>query len=221
MATLILRPVSDISLGHTCSSGSSGYALINESAADDASTYIYQSISSTSSSSKTSSFKISCSSSKKIKITSAKVVVRACHNTSNSSDTRSLSFKLGIGGKTSSAKTVTLDTSFANTTQTYIASDLGIANTVYDSFDAANINISLTSSGALNRSKNSSFQIRITQVYVEITYDEIVDTGTGLYIKNNNQYSEVKAVYKKINGTYVKQTNISSLFNSSTKYKKG
>lgn len=221
MATLILRPVSDISLGHTCSSGSSGYALINESAADDASTYIYQSISSTSSSSKTSSFKISCSSSKKIKITSAKVVVRACHNTSNSSDTRSLSFKLGIGGKTSSAKTVTLDTSFANTTQTYIASDLGIANTVYDSFDAANINISLTSSGALGRSKNSSFQIRITQVYVEITYDEIVDTGTGLYIKNNNQYSEVKAVYKKINGTYVKQTNISSLFNSSTKYKKG
>ena len=221
MATLILRPVSDISLDHTCSSGSSGYALINESTADDASTYIYQSISSTSSSSKTSSFKISGSSSKKIKITSAKVVVRACHNTSNSSDTRSLSFKLVIGGKTSSDKTVTLDTSFANTTQTYTASDLGIANTVYDSFDAANINISLTSSGALNRSKNSSFQIRITQVYVEITYDEIVDTGTGLYIKNNNQYSEVKAVYKKINGTYVKQTNISSLFNSSTKYKKG
>ena len=221
MATIILRPVSDISLGHTCSSGSSGYALINESTTDDASTYIYQSISSTSSSSKTSSFKISGSSSKKIKITSAKVVVRACHNTSNSSDTRSLSFKLGIGGKTSSAKTVTLGTSFANTTQTYTASDLGIANTVYDSFDAANINISLTSSGALDRSKNSSFQIRITQVYVEITYDEIVDTGTGLYIKNNNQYSEVKAVYKKINGTYVKQTNISSLFNSSTKYKKG
>ena len=221
MATIILRPVSDISLGHTCSSGSSGYALINESTADDASTYIYQSISSTSSSSRTSSFKISGSSSKKIKITSAKVVVRACHNTSNSSDTRSLSFKLGIGGKTSSAKTVTLGTSFANTTQTYTASDLGIANTVYDSFDAANINISLTSSGALDRSKNSSFQIRITQVYVEITYDEIVDTGTGLYIKNNNQYSEVKAVYKKINGTYVKQTNISSLFNSSTKYKKG
>lgn len=221
MATIILRPVSDISLGHTCSSGSSGYALINESTADDDATYIYQSISSTSSSSKTSSFKISGSSSKKIKITSAKVVVRACHNTSKSSDIRSLNFKFGIGGKTSSAKTVTLGTSFANTTQTYTASDLGITNTVYDSFDAANINISLTSSGALDRSKNSSFQIRITQVYVEITYDEIVDTGTGLYIKNNNQYSEVKAVYKKINGTYVKQTNISSLFNSSTKYKKG
>ena len=221
MATLILRPVSDISLNHTCSSGSSGYSLLNESTADDASTYIYQSISSTSSASKTSSFKLSGTSSNKIKITSAKVVVRACHNTSNSSDTRSLNFKLGIGGKTSSSKTVSLGTSFADTTQTYTASDLGIADTVYDSFDAANITVSLTSSGALNSSKNSSFSIRITQIYVEITYDEIVDTGTRLYIKNNNQYSEIKAIYKKINGTYVKQTDISSLFNSSTKYKKG
>jgi len=31
MATLILRPASDSSLRHSCSSGSSGYSLINES----------------------------------------------------------------------------------------------------------------------------------------------------------------------------------------------
>ena len=40
MASLILRPTSDISLGHTCSSGSSGYAMLDEETADDGSTYI-------------------------------------------------------------------------------------------------------------------------------------------------------------------------------------
>ena len=56
MATLILRPVSDESLNHSCNSGSSGYSLISESSADDDSTYIYQKVSSTSSASVTSSF---------------------------------------------------------------------------------------------------------------------------------------------------------------------
>ena len=42
MATLILRPINDRSLKHSCSSGSSGYAMISESSADDDSTYIYQ-----------------------------------------------------------------------------------------------------------------------------------------------------------------------------------
>ena len=44
MATLILRPINDRSLKHSCSSGSSGYAMISESSADDDSTYIYQSV---------------------------------------------------------------------------------------------------------------------------------------------------------------------------------
>jgi hypothetical protein len=41
MATLTLRPSADSSLGHTCSSGSAGYALIDDSSADGDSTYIY------------------------------------------------------------------------------------------------------------------------------------------------------------------------------------
>ena len=40
MATLILRPVSDESLNHSCNSGSSGYSLISDSSADDDYTYI-------------------------------------------------------------------------------------------------------------------------------------------------------------------------------------
>lgn len=53
-----LRPTADISLGHTCSTGSSGYAMIDEEEADDASTYIGQSTSSTSTVTKTSKFKL-------------------------------------------------------------------------------------------------------------------------------------------------------------------
>lgn len=51
MATLILRPISDRSLKHSCSSGSSGYAMISESTADDDSTYVYQTVSRSTSSS--------------------------------------------------------------------------------------------------------------------------------------------------------------------------
>lgn len=62
-----------------------------------------------------------------------------------------------------------------------------------------------------------SRQIRITQAYVEIDYDEI-SSGTNFYIKNNGSYNEIQKVYKKINGIYVEQTDIKSLFNTSIKY---
>ena len=43
-------------------------------------------------------------------------------------------------------------------------------------------------------------------------------TGTGLYVKSNGTYSEVQRVYKKINGIYVKQTDITSIMDTNTKY---
>lgn len=83
-----------------------------------------------------------------------------------------------------------------------------------------NLTVVVTSSGYKSSSKDSSGYVRITQVYVEITYEEI-ETGTGLYMKSNGSYAEVQKVYKKVNGVYVEQTDISSLFSTSTKYKKG
>lgn len=44
------------------------------------------------------------------------------------------------------------------------------------------------------------------------------ESGTGLYVKNNGTYSEVHRVYKKINGTYVEQTDIASIMDANTKY---
>ena len=42
--------------------------------------------------------------------------------------------------------------------------------------------------------------------------------GTGLYVKRNGTYAEVKRVYKKISGIYVEQTDIESIMDPNTKY---
>lgn len=43
-------------------------------------------------------------------------------------------------------------------------------------------------------------------------------TGTGLYVKSNGTYAEVQRVYKKVNGIYVEQTDITSIMDTNTKY---
>ena len=40
-------------------------------------------------------------------------------------------------------------------------------------------------------------------------------TGTGIFLKQNGTFVEANAVYKKINGAWVKQSNPASLFNGS------
>ena len=43
-------------------------------------------------------------------------------------------------------------------------------------------------------------------------------SGTGLYVKSNGTYAEVQRVYKKVNGIYVEQTDITSIMDPNTKY---
>lgn len=43
-------------------------------------------------------------------------------------------------------------------------------------------------------------------------------TGTGLYVKRNGTYAEVQRVYKKVNGVYAEQTDITSIMDTNTKY---
>nr|DAF97057.1 MAG TPA: hypothetical protein [Siphoviridae sp. ctg6c78] len=225
MATIILRPSADVSLGHSCSSGSNGYSLINESSADDNSTYIYQSISSTSSSSKTSTFKMSgtLSTSNKIKVTSVKVYVRAYEN-GNSDYTCSGKYKISVGSNSSSEaemSNLTSQSSYTNYSTTYSASDLNISALNFSGLDDLNMTVTVSTSGNLTSTKGDSFNVRITQIYAEVTYEEVVSGGTGLYMKSNGSYVEVQKVYKKNNGIYVEQTDLKSLFSTSTKYKKG
>lgn len=175
MATLYLRPTADSSRGHSCSSGSSGYTLINEASADDDSTYIYQSVSSTSNSSATSVFKVSGSVSSKIKISSLQLQVRAKTTKGESKDTAQLYYNLYFNGVEGSSGGSSITTSYANYGKTYNASDFGFGNTVFDSFDATNLVVHVETDGKKNASKNDSFQNRVTQVYLLVTYEEVTD----------------------------------------------
>lgn len=217
MASLILRPTSDISLGHTCSSGSSGYAMLDEEIADDGSTYIQQTINSRSSSSKTSSFKFTMAMPvSKLKITAIKAYVCATSTSSSSSDSYSLDYTVSINGKTSSSQSMSLSDSYSVKSVSLSTSTFNLSDVEINNLNNLNFQMSITTSGYRDKNK---FYIRITQIYLEITYEEIITQK--LYLKVNGVYQPVQNVYKKINNQYVLQDDISSLFNTSTKYKEG
>ena len=175
MAELILRPVSDSTLAHSCSSGSSGWALINEATADDDTGYIYQSISGTSSSSQTSVFKVSGSVSNKIRISSLNLSIRGRTTKGKDADTATLAYSVYFNGVEGSSGSGSLSTSYGNFGKTYNASDFGLANTLFDGFDAANIVVHVLTTGAKNAKKNDDFQNRVTQVYLTATYEEVTN----------------------------------------------
>ena len=175
MATVILRPTADQSLAHTCSSGSSGYALIDDTSADGDSTYIYQAISGTSSASTTSIFKVSGTSVGKIKIKSVALTINAKTTKGNSNDTATLAYNLYFNGVEGTSGSGTLSTSYGDLTKTYNASDFGLAGTIFDNFDAANLVVHIQTIGKKNASKNDDFQNRVTQMYLTVTYEEVTD----------------------------------------------
>lgn len=106
-----------------------------------------------------------------------------------------------------------LTTSYVDYTSTSIAMAEAINNYIATNNAFPTISAKLT-----NSSSYSSYQIRITQIYIELLYGEI---STNLRLKQNNSWTPVTKVFKKVNGSWVEQTNLSSLFNTNTKYIKG
>ena len=215
MAIITLRPSSDVTLNHSCSSGSSGYAMIGESSADDASTYIYQSVSGTSSATVTSTFNLGGTlPTGSFKIISATLYVRAA---SSGSGTYSGTYKLSTD---SSASSMSLSTSFQTSSTTATAASL-IGET-YTSSDFPALTITISTNGNKSSSKDSNFQVRVTQAYLELEYEEvIVEEGNQIYIKENGRWVEYSEVYKKINGTWVLQSDLTTVFNTDATYEKG
>lgn len=212
MATLILRPVSDESLNHSCNSGTSGYSLISESSADDDSTYIYQTVSSTSSASVTSSFTLGGTMpSGLFKIIGATLYVRG---KSSADYTYSGTYQLSID---SSASSMSLSTSY-QTSSNGVATSL--INNTYTSLNFPSLSVTITTAGEKSSSKNSNFQIRITQIYLELEYEEIVDNSI-IYIKESGNWNKYSTVYKKENGVWVIQSDLVSIFDTNTNYVKG
>ena len=211
MATLILRPISDRSLKHSCSSGSSGYAMISESSADDDSTYIYQSVTGRTSTSETSSFTLGGTMpSGRFKITKATLYVRG---RSTGEYTYSGTYKLSID---SSASSMSLSTSYQTSSSTGVATSL--INNTYTSSNFPSLSVTITTTGKKSSTKDDDFQIRVTQVYLELEYEEIVE---DIYIKENGNWNKYSAVYKKENGIWVLQSNLTSIFHANTNYVRG
>ena len=211
MATLILRPISDRSLRHSCSSGSSGYAMISESSADDDSTYIYQSVTDRTSTSETSSFTLGGTMpSGRFKITKATLYVRG---RSTGEYTYSGTYKLSID---SSASSMSLSTSYQTSSSTGVATSL--INNTYTSSNFPSLSVAITTTGKKSSTKDDDFQIRVTQVYLQLEYEEIVE---DIYIKENGNWNKYSAVYKKENGIWVLQSNLTSIFDANTNYVRG
>ena len=194
MATLILRPVRDESIGHSYSSGDGGYAMISESSADDDSTYIYQTVSSTSSASVTSSFTLGGTMpSGSFKITGATLYVRG---RSSANYTYSGTYKLSID---SSASSMSLSTSY-QTSSSGVATSL--INNTYTSSNFPSLSVTITTAGKKSSSKNSNFQIRVTQIYLELEYEEIVEDPPAYYVKVDGRWRKVLTAYRKVNGAW-------------------
>ena len=195
MATLILRPVSDESLNHNCNSGSSGYSLISESSADDDSTYIYQSVTGSISSSATSSFTLGGTMpSGSFKITGATLYVRG---KSSANYTYSGTYQLSID---SSASSMSLSTSYQTSSNTRVATNL--INNTYTSSNFPSLSVTIITTGRKSQSKDSSFQIRITQIYLKLEYEEIVEEPSAYYTKINGSWKKIITIYKKIDGVW-------------------
>lgn len=212
MASVTLRPTADASLNHSCSSGSSGYALINEATADGDSTYIYQTIAVNYNSTATSIFKIGGTDVGKVKISSIQLAINAKTTKGNSKDGASLSAQLTVNGNAGTWLSGTLSTDYGDFTKTYSASDLSLNDAVLDSFDSANITVQIETNGQKNASKNDDFQNRITYVALTVEYEPVSETtGTGIYLKQSGAYKQAQAVYKKVNGVWVQQTDVAAL----------
>lgn len=194
MASLILRPVEDVSVRHQ-----GNYAMINEEVADGDSTYIYQTISSSSSSNQqnvSSTFRFS-QLPQNAKVNSAKLYVVVKHNDSGT-DINLNSIRVQIGEYTSpwgvvsqSYKSVEFD----------LASMLSAWNKTIEDGGTPDITVTLTTKGSKSASKNNNYQIRVTQAYIAVEYEQSADDGSKIYWKVSGSWSEV-TLYKKVNGAW-------------------
>ena len=67
--------------------------------------------------------------------------------------------------------------------------------------------------------KNQQAHVYIYGVEIEVTYT--VPISNKLYFKQNGSWVEVSKAYKKVNGVWVEQSDLTTVFNSSTNYIKG
>lgn len=184
--SVIFRPSADKSLAHNVSSGSKGYSMLSEASQDGDSTYVYQSLTSTSSSTKKSTFTMSPVSAIPEGATVTSVVLHVVARDSDDNVTATLTGAVVIGGSEKSViGSSTLTTSYQDYTGNLTVS--GSADTVA---------VAISTSGRKSSSKDDSGYIRVTQVYLEVNYSYetvpviTVDTPSKTAISDEDGYDE-------------------------------
>lgn len=180
MATLILRPIGDIELKHSCSAGSNGYSLINEEVADNDGTYLYYSITSTSGpgGNNFSSYFLLPTLPQNIKILSAK-----CVEVATSSLGRGQCYVYWCKKGEMAYETIAsvarspLTTEYAEYSKTVDVSSLEIPEQTY---------LRVNAWGSKENSKDDDGYVRITQAYIEIEYEELSNTYNCAAVAKDN-----------------------------------
>ena len=225
--TLIFRPSSDVSLGHSRSSGSNGYSLISDETPDDNSTYIYQTFDSTTSSSASSTFVLTTDylPRYKIRVTEARLHSRATKSGNGETASYSCRFAAGTssGGSSDNAMTsATLSNGYRDASSTSTAL-MNTINSLLSSGTFPVISVTVSTTGTKSDSKLAgNGYARITQVYAEFDYvidDE--DFQGSIMFKTGSSWVEATRAYKKVNGVWVEQSDLTSVFSSGINYVKG
>ena len=210
--SIYLRPSADISVGHTLSSGTSGYLLIDESTCDGSSTYLGSTAADANTTSTlTSSFKLSGAiPSEKINVRDAKIVVA---HISNQYTNGAITFVVSLNGEsfTSDSVDITGNSMIASTETketTSFNNDNIFVNAINDYISSndvfpSDITISFTTS-VTGESKGEA-NLKISQVYLELTYDICI------YKKVNDEWKKSIAAYQKIDGLWTQINNARSI----------
>ena len=173
--TLTFIPNADISVNHSRSSGSTGYSLLTTN--DDDSTYIYQTLSSTSSTSMTSVFTLGIDGTMPedyIHITAARLYSRARIGANDETGSYRCYFAAGTtaGGSDTNASTYKSLSSSYSTTNATSASLVEEINGLITRDEFPTLSVKVTTTGTKSSDKNASNgYIRVTQVYLELDYE--------------------------------------------------
>ena len=173
--TLTFIPNADISVSHNKSSGSTGYSLLTTNVDD--STYIYQTLSSTSSTSVNSVFTLGIDGTMPedyIQITAARLYSRARIGANDESGSYRCYFAAGTtaGGSDTNASTHESLSSSYSTASATSDSLVTAINELITRDEFPTLSVKVTTTGTKSSSKNASNgYIRVTQVYLELDYE--------------------------------------------------
>lgn len=225
--TITLRPSVDISVGHSLSAGSSGYALISEATADNDSTYIYQTLSSKDSVSITSTFYLSGTMPTDPYTVSA-VRLYLVGRQGNAGESASMYFYSAVNTTEVNNDTdrgvIATSTAVSSSYKVFQKESIRLVDNINQymtTHDGAFPSIAgkIITEGIKSDSKGASNGfVRVTQIYMEVDCE--VDTGQHIFMKENGNWVEYSKVFVKQNGIWVEQADLPSVFNTNTMYLK-